>query len=347
VAQERYLSPRILHFARDVLFWECRETLSSEAHPDGVVIRCTCSESEYQLSSVKNAVNDFQTFLSTQDTKVSYSDDTTDSITWANWRLYKSWCVFRSIYASCQLTQGDDVLVALRGIGQQFEGLLNDRLVFGLWQGRLLQDLAWYSLYPRKTHRRKFLSLSIPSWSWARLSGVINCSNLSDYPTQRRFVREVAKVLSMPSEIGASVKQTHHLILQCGLITANFKLGQRFGSAPEGADVSTSTFGDRLSHVNVSLGDVRVYLDDEKQNEGPRELACYLLMLRTLERVDYDGGPYLEGLLVVESPDCLSGFFRRIGFCRIGDRPRNDTNGIALEVIRLHRSLENQTVHLV
>jgi hypothetical protein len=344
VAQERYLPPRILHFARDVLFWECRETLSSETHPDGVVKRCSCAGSGYQLHSVKNAVNDFQAFLSTQDTKVPYSDDTTDSITGANSRLYISWCMFRSIYNSCQLTQEDDVFVALRGIGQQFEELLNDRLVFGLWQGRLLRDLAWYSPYPEQIHRRKSLSLSIPSWSWARLSGVISGSDLSE---GQPFLREVAQVLSMLSEIGASVKQTYPLIIQCGLITANFKLGQQSGSAPEGADVSTSTFGGSLSHFNPYPRNVWVYLDDGIQTEGSRELTCCLLILRTLERVTVDSGPEFEGLLIVESSDCLCVSFKRIGFCRIVDDPDDGIDGIASRVIRLHKCLTVQTIHLV
>jgi hypothetical protein len=296
---------------------------------------------------VKNAVNDFQAFLSTQDTKVPYSDDTTDSITGANSRLYSSWCIFRSIYNACQLTQEDDVFVALRGIGQQFEELSNDRLVFGLWQGRLLQDLAWYRPWPEQIHRRESLSLSIPSWSWARLSGVNSGSDLPDDLEAQPFLREVAQVLSMPSEIGASVKQTHPLIIQCGLITANFKLGQHFGSAPEGADVSTSTFGGSLSHVNRDLRDVWVHLDDGVQTEDSRELTCCLLILRTLERVAVDRGPEFEGLLIVESSDCLCVSFKRIGFCRIVDDLDDGIDGIASQVIRLHKGLTVQTIHLV
>jgi hypothetical protein len=150
VAQERYLSPRTLHFAREVFFWECRELLSSETHPDGADICVYCGGSNHSLRTVIKAANNFSSIQSNQNTinhaddaARSESDNTVESIAWNESELHSNWCVFRSIYAQCQLTQGDDVLVALRGISLQFEEMLKDRLIFGLWKGRLLEDLAW------------------------------------------------------------------------------------------------------------------------------------------------------------------------------------------------------------
>jgi hypothetical protein len=167
VAQERHLSRRIMHFTHVGLSWECFCSFTCETHSESQI--CSCHSGID--TGLKRVINDIKT-------KRSSTWTTSDSRKRCNHRalimfrkitnhkrlndgrenkqpvnlnishdkkqsLYRAWYDFRELYTQCGLTKESDILVALRGVALDVCELLHDRLVFGLWQGRLLEELNW------------------------------------------------------------------------------------------------------------------------------------------------------------------------------------------------------------
>jgi hypothetical protein len=133
--QERLLAPRIIHYTKNELIWEC----SSSAC-------CECKMMpDWPLDNLK---------LSTAAT-LNNSANVREMA--AQWR----WLVMN--YGSRELTCTSDILPALSGLAQKFSrGSVLGHYVAGLWENDLLDGLLWFSVGGVRPGR--FLA---PSWSWA------------------------------------------------------------------------------------------------------------------------------------------------------------------------------------
>ena len=140
--QERLLSVRILHFAKEQMYWECHKGLIQE---DGMRTRRT------QLSGP----NFFK--ASTIDKKL------------------QKWYATVHEYSKKGLTRKSDKLPALAGIAGKFQDSTNYNYLAGLWKEDLLRGLMWYT-DPRleETQSSDQVLLAMPSWSWAAVEGPIN-----------------------------------------------------------------------------------------------------------------------------------------------------------------------------
>ena len=114
VVQERLLSPRVLHFARQQLFWECREHTACELFPDGLPDRLD-----------HNSKRLFDEFLR-------------NSRLLKNLGPLQAWTTVVEVYARCGLTNPDDKLIAIAGVAARMRSLSQeDRYLRGF-------DLALY-----------------------------------------------------------------------------------------------------------------------------------------------------------------------------------------------------------
>jgi hypothetical protein len=163
VAQERFLSPRIIHFANNILFWECRESFTNETHPNGHgdmwenhrgARGLKASLSNYESRRVANGDNSGGRHEALQ-----HLDE-----------LYSQWRKFLEFYTNCRLTRGTDVLVALNGVSREVAATLQDEMLAGLWKGRLLSELCWSTLggEPCRSPFR-----TAPTWSWISVTSSI------------------------------------------------------------------------------------------------------------------------------------------------------------------------------
>lgn len=127
--QERFLSPRILHFTNSQLIWECDHALLSE----------------------DNLAHDRWARL----LPLSLPNLMTPS------RLMNFWYenVVES-YCGRQLSDGSDKFVALSALAKVIQSLCDDEYLAGLWRGSLIQGLLWTRRGRGKKTRR-------PSWSWS------------------------------------------------------------------------------------------------------------------------------------------------------------------------------------
>ncbi|KAH7086718.1 tol protein, partial [Paraphoma chrysanthemicola] len=109
VCQERHLSTRVIHYAKDQLFWECSSTFRSSVDPDS------------PGSRTPNPIRDL-----------------TD-------HGHLDWTRFVQLYSGMRFTKSGDRLPALAGIVER-EGLRrkDDMYVAGMWKSTLLQDLGFY-----------------------------------------------------------------------------------------------------------------------------------------------------------------------------------------------------------
>ncbi|KAF5868157.1 putative heterokaryon incompatibility protein [Botrytis fragariae] len=141
VLQERLLSPRTIHFSKQ-LIWECREERASESFPMGISLM---------------------------------SDDRRDHDFSKDWRSslevfgYKFWADTVGRYVKSSLTYSSDYLVAISAIAREYERELDDVYLAGLWKKGLPFNLLW------KTDNKSSFSsrpnaYRCPTWSWASLN---------------------------------------------------------------------------------------------------------------------------------------------------------------------------------
>ena len=178
VYQERLLSPRVIHFGKFELIFEC---LDLRGH-------CECGADI--MSAAKH--NHVQTL------KPSRLVGQRDSII-LPW-LTRDWHQTVERFTNMDLTYSSDTLPALAGIarqhGETHRGLIG-KYVAGLWESTLTQDLMWCVRDERES-RRLSPKTNYPSWSWSSTTGSIKWS------VYRRFQEDDMEVLSHEVELAGS-----------------------------------------------------------------------------------------------------------------------------------------------
>ncbi|KAK3343651.1 heterokaryon incompatibility protein-domain-containing protein, partial [Lasiosphaeria hispida] len=170
VLQEQFLSPRILHFGVDRMYWECRELEACETFPrglpqaahregrpltgraDGKGIHLELRPPWEQSLIVKG---------------LNFRDDDGElSPPWQKLPTFKHYRVWRAIvetYSRTHLSHAKDKLVAISGLAREARRVLNDDYLAGLWR----KHLAWERSHSRPSAYR------CPTRSWAPIDGEI------------------------------------------------------------------------------------------------------------------------------------------------------------------------------
>jgi hypothetical protein len=136
--QERLLSRRVLGFASDQMYWECRGHKLQK-------------ESGYR-STPPGHLTLLRPFKSEED-------------------LMSLWHRLVEEYSERRLSDPRDKLVALEGLVERFAATSADTCVAGLWKRHLMDDLLWRP-YPGGSYSRSAVYRS-PSWSWASIDGPV------------------------------------------------------------------------------------------------------------------------------------------------------------------------------
>lgn len=127
--QERLLSPRMLHFTRRELSWECRG-----------IFDCQCG------NTVDHGNTTFE--------KIDLFSNMAQPGLWR--RIVKN-------YSDLNLTLEKDRLPALSGLAQKAQESRKDKYLAGLWSRTLVDDLCWRTYGPKG----QLQEWRAPSWSWA------------------------------------------------------------------------------------------------------------------------------------------------------------------------------------
>jgi hypothetical protein len=285
VLQERFFSPRILHFGKDQLLWECQESRASETAPAfrqwlDMPMRVNAQYSYRELDAIAAELHYHRmvrrhlelcpsgSCTKCEDHKGFPAEAYDQKIS----ILYASRDRIVEVYTKARLTFRDDKLMAIAGIALRFEGFFETKAIYGLWSPRLISDLLWYC--PRaensSTLTRPTLKVHIPSWSWACLDRHVKCYDKSlsgEWDRSSRIVNyhhTAARIRIRPLLIKVSIRESNisssHII-------------------PLGSYKSLSVD----LHLDAHASDVpmlpRVAVD--RDNDDPDRRYAYLLCLET------------------------------------------------------------------
>jgi hypothetical protein len=179
--QERLLSPRIMHFCPDQMYWEC---LVYQVAEDGSRIR----EQESNLSrliTTQQQPREMDGIGSTTGmTLIEGFPPSSGGPRQGRWQ--GGWLALVKDYTTRKLTMGDDKLPALSGLAKLLKEVTGDMYVAGLWLDHLLEDMFW-RVKAREEQRiqvpggfthvvgntlcrpRRTAKYRAPTWSWAAL----------------------------------------------------------------------------------------------------------------------------------------------------------------------------------
>ena len=135
VFQERILSPRILHFVNDILFWEDGRGVWAQ---DG-----------------------------------SHTDCSGWRSIWKKHRIQSDWYRLMEIYSTLNLTYEKDRLHAVEGLVGQLQEWTGANYCAGMWLDSIYQGLLWRPGKTLTSSSRGAHNTLFPSWSWASCSGPI------------------------------------------------------------------------------------------------------------------------------------------------------------------------------
>ena len=142
VCQERLLSPRVLHFGRSQVFWECQHLSACETFPEILP-------------------PERPTTTSTRDKRLLLFKDRSSHL--------ELWRSVVNLYSSGNLTRISDKCIAFAGIVEEFQDFAEGRYLAGFWRQNLEQQLLWIAVHPASRPQ----SYLAPSWSWLAIDGKV------------------------------------------------------------------------------------------------------------------------------------------------------------------------------
>jgi hypothetical protein len=153
------LAPRMIHFARNQIFWDCATMSACEALPAGL---------PRQLDSLADVDRRWRRWL-----QEPHSADSNE--------LGDFWAAAVRTYTRCNLTKAMDKLQAIWGIAQLVRDAQGEewgQWGAGLWSYGLMNSLMWtvsdYEHAERQGISKKGV---LPSWSWASIKGAVTLSD--------------------------------------------------------------------------------------------------------------------------------------------------------------------------
>lgn len=236
VMQGRVLAPRTVYFAKDQVYWQCKELQACEAGHD----RTIRSMAPRPGSLVKNWESQGpNAIMEKRDRYSPYSYHGSSSIDKDNdndggkltmaaplfgpmaREVYQAWRAIIVQYTQCRLSHEKDKLVAVSGMAKAFARHLGQQgreseYLAGLWRGYLLQELLWAPWSHGHKVKRGNKSLETgwlwrhkgyraPTWSWASLEGHVDWVAPSDRLEDIAQVRSTRIESLNPSDPTAQV----------------------------------------------------------------------------------------------------------------------------------------------
>jgi hypothetical protein len=153
VVQERILSPRILHFSKYEIAWEC------DTH---TLCECTVQPRESFGRALRKAL--MGALRDSYDVKLA-------------------WSALVGHYATMKLTFESDRLIAFAGLALKAASSWERTYIAGLWKEDLPYSLLW-CIVQGPSHR---LREHFPSWTWASVRGTTCSTRLGFYETKSDF----------------------------------------------------------------------------------------------------------------------------------------------------------------
>ncbi|KIM97205.1 hypothetical protein OIDMADRAFT_57839 [Oidiodendron maius Zn] len=296
VYQEQVLAPRVIHFGRRQVFWECQVAAASQAFPHGWI-------PTHAIQNLKRKI----------------SIPTTLQANSAPEKLYLQWQTAVRDYTHRNLTYDTDKLPALSGLAEVFKHHLNDEYVAGLWKNNLLYDLLWHG----SGNFKETVSYLAPTWSWACIDGPITFPGIGKSDTKWRPIAYVRHVMVKPLTstvtgqlIGGHLRLSGFLIkpdirefpneIGRSLRSLRFNFRTKFTSDGPNADEQNMGFYPAAEGIGMVDLQMDPSIDNLREAKDP-----ILMPLFYNEAHDRDAGA-TQGL-VLRRKDANSGCYTKIG----------------------------------
>tara|TARA_R110002003_G_scaffold194_7_gene15243 strand:+ start:14960 stop:17071 length:2112 start_codon:yes stop_codon:yes gene_type:complete len=188
VLQERLMAPRVLHFCRDQIAWECQEFQAAEGHPEmnptlSVKLGDIVDEGRLKDLTVKAGLDLRENRLK------GLSDPDTFM---PHLHVYELWKRVVEVYSRMSLTVSRDKLIALSGTARLFSDMLlregsSQDYIVGMWSQNLESQLLWQvnevfqdGVFENPARRD---TSRAPSFSWASIDSPygITYGDVTDY----------------------------------------------------------------------------------------------------------------------------------------------------------------------
>lgn len=218
--QERLLSPRLLHFTKGEIMWECGELSTCECDSN-----CNNNGVKPQFLRDRRFKEKYKQLFACHDCEDSPLAEICCGcgFTKHEHELVRLWHEIVQHYSQLDLTFGQDRLPALSGVAKQMMQLRpGDVYLAGLWRNTLLLDLAWF-VTNRVTRPLDCLG---PSWSWSAVEDQVTfaCPITRDTLFDDCVILEAA-VTPVGSDPAGKVI-AGHIILSAPLFEARFEVWQ-------------------------------------------------------------------------------------------------------------------------
>ena len=154
--QEERLSPRLLYWSTQRMYWSCSKAQLAESHTNRDVSVNTWRRPFYdETLTAKSVADPAQGFL-----KLCRTSAGSD--------LHRAWLDLIRSYLHRDLTFKGDRFSALSGLASRYyQAQQGDRYLAGLWKKSFPEDLTWSVVRPKQG--AEDLKNLAPSWSWASL----------------------------------------------------------------------------------------------------------------------------------------------------------------------------------
>ncbi|KAH7371476.1 heterokaryon incompatibility protein-domain-containing protein [Cadophora sp. MPI-SDFR-AT-0126] len=243
IVQERFLSPRTLHFGAR-LMWECSVLDANQNFPCGI-------------PSLIGNKGIFKTSIKKQTSS-----------------LINTWANLVELYSAAQLTNIEDKLIAISGVARRLSSISGDS---EYWAGHWKKSLPFTLLWWVKCNSRDAMSrpYTAPSFSWASVDGSIKhwrWVNIFGVASSRAEVLEINVENASLDPFGSVC--SGYLRLSCHLIPIRlishqsqhqfeyrgYENDDRFLEFWKGSNVTTRVFPDNssvLAHENIHAIPIR------------------------------------------------------------------------------------------
>ena len=287
VMQERWLSPRVLHYGRDQILWECNELDACETYPGGLPKPLRHGRSGFKLDpETKKRMGYWK--------EDYYKEPDPDS-------LHRSiWSSIVSSYSVTTLTKGEDKLVAISGIAKRMQSLLDDEYLAGLWRKDLPCQLLWTvndhdpAYFVPPTRPRPYRA---PSWSWASV----------DAPVAGGGGYNDGIIITILDAVVTPVGADSTGQIKDGFIRLNGRIFPAELVRPSGRHPRIT--------VRVDSEVFETFCEPDTKPEALGVLSVYLLPILSY---DYENTPWLMCLVLYAAPQG-NGTYERIGSCNFSD----------------------------
>ena len=257
--EERILSPKTLHFGRQIIYWECHEQLWSEAIPD--------YHYESRFLSFKRALRPG-----------------------SNLYHVAVWEHLISEFSKAALTVPTDRLVAIAGLAKEMDATVNGALgdyYAGVWEFEFLDQLCWFCMigptFWSLGRRDQYIA---PSWSWASVNNPVKQAMRYYSPQYFSDVISITTELKRESEPFGLVSSGTLTIRGC-LHEVNFidNISLRRVNDSEEMEITQGSKSEKSVHNLIAQSLLWDYDPSDivgltRHIENVRSLPFYVLMIR-------------------------------------------------------------------